>query len=101
MEEAPKITKGKAHLVNPLYDTPQTSLLLFQFEPVLSPSSTERLLNSMVQRAAIEGKEVYLIDGYFSASEGKELRRYSEIASFSRNSYGSAEAIEKGERPAR
>ncbi|MES2121583.1 MAG: hypothetical protein V4492_02255 [Chlamydiota bacterium] len=99
--EVPKITKGRADLMNPLYDTPQTSLLFFQFDPVPFPSSTTRLQNSAVKRASIEGKEVYLIDGFFTASESAELRNYSQNASFSRNSYGSAEAIEKGERPAR
>ncbi|HEY2810756.1 MAG TPA: hypothetical protein VGJ00_05155 [Rhabdochlamydiaceae bacterium] len=47
------------------------------------------------------GKDIYLIDGYFSDAEAKEMRAYCAQATFSRNSYGSPEAIEKGEQPAR
>lgn len=99
--EVPKIRKSATHLTNALYDTPQTSLLVFHFDPVASPSSDLRLQRSAIKHVSIEGKDVYIIDDFFTETEGEELRSYSKNATFSRNSYGSAEAIERGERPAR
>lgn len=100
-EEKPKIRKSKASLVSECYNTPSTSLLLFHFEPCRYVSTLDRFQNVKVQRADISGKNVYLIDGYFSKTEEEEMRNFSKTASFSRNSYGSEEAIEKGEKPAR
>lgn len=89
--------KTKCVLINPLYDTPKTSLLTFHFEP-LSPSSSK--FQCETDHLSIDGKDVYLFDSFFNKSEVKELQEFSETASFSRKSYGSLEAIQKGEKPA-
>lgn len=95
------IRKSKAILTDHYYNTPQTSTLMFHFEPQLNPSIEERLVKSRVEHISIEGKDLYLIDDFFSESEAKEVRAFSQKASFSRNSYGSPEAIAKGEKPAK
>ncbi len=99
--EAPKIKKSKSTLTNPHYDTPQTSPLIFHFEPDHFPSSEDRLRKIQIQHASIEGKSVYVFDDFFSQEEAQEIRAFSKNASFSRNSYGSPEAIKQGEAPAR
>lgn len=99
--EAPKIRKGATLLTNDLYNTPQTSLLVFHFEPLSTSSSNFRLQNCSVKHASVSGKDVYIFDDFFSEPEKQEMRNFSEKATFSRNSYGSAEAIERGEKPAR
>lgn len=85
-------------LTNPHYNTPKTSLLTFQFEPI---EDTSPIRSACIQHFSIEDKDIYLIDGFFSDSETQEVRSYFKQASFSRKSYGSPEAIEKGEQPAR
>lgn len=90
--------KSKATLLDEGYNTPQTSLLTFHFDP---QTNNERIKNSSVQHTSIEGKDIYIFDGLFSESETEEMRAFSKKTSFSRHSYGSAESIERGERPAR
>jgi hypothetical protein len=55
----------------------------------------------MIKRGLIEGKEIYILDDFFEKNEEEQLRDFSKKATFSRNSYGSPEAIESGEKPAR
>ena len=93
--------KTSLTLINPSYQTPKTSMLSFSFPPLPQPSSQKRLENCKVQYQSIDNKEIYLLDDFFSKEEGQIVQHYSENASFSRNSYGSPEAIAKGEVPAR
>lgn len=97
----PKPTKHSLSLLDDYYNTPSTSLLSFRFEPNLYASTAERLQQSIMQHASIEGKDVYTLDRFFTESEGKEMRTFAHKATFSRNSYGSPEAIERGELPAK
>jgi hypothetical protein len=95
------ITKSSLCLIDDCYRHPKTSTLIFRFEPQFLPSTEERLGNTELKHASIEGKEIYILDHFFLDSEEKEMRSFSETATFSRNSYGSPEAIERGETPAR
>lgn len=88
-------------LLNDKYKTPNTSLLLFHFEPFSFSSSEYRLKNCSLMHKEIEGKDIYLYDNFFSDIEGEEMCKYSREASFSRSSYASNESQEKGEEPAR
>lgn len=101
--ETPKIRKEKdsVTLLNEKYNTPNTSLLLFHFEPSSFTSSDLRLKESAIQRNTIDSKDLYVFDRFFTENEAKELRTYSRDASFSRSSYASHESREKGEIPAR
>lgn len=100
-EESPKIRKSHTTLINNVYATYNTSLLTFHFEPSVFSQTIERLRACSVGLTTIENKDVYVVDGFFSQDEKEEGRNYSLEASFSRNSYGSPEAIEKGEKPVR
>ncbi len=95
------VKKTSIVLTDNHYNTPGTSLVAFQFQPYWNASLEARIRQSLVEHTSLDSKDVYLIDGFFSSSEGQEIREYSARAAFSRNSYGSPEAIEKGERPAR
>jgi hypothetical protein len=88
-------------LIDDLYKNPGTSLLTFCFEPHLSDRSDIRLKNCRSQHATVEGKDLYIFDDYFEAAEADDLRRFSKTTTFSRHSYGSPEAIQTGEKPAR
>ncbi len=101
MTEEPKIKKDVLTLLDAHYQQPNTSLLIFRFEPHPFSSTESRLRGSAIKHASIEGKDLYLIDRFFQDAEGKEMQTFSQTASFSRNSYGSPEAIARGEKPAR
>lgn len=102
-EKAPEIRRDADSilLLNDRYKTPNTSLILFHFEPQPYASSEERLRNCSIEEASVEGKGIYLFDDFFLESESEELRAYTEQASFSRRSYASSESQESGEEPAR
>lgn len=93
--------KKKARLFNPIYDNQQTSLLCFVFEPDIAPAILHRFNQTQITYSAVGNKDVYLFDGFFSEQEAQSMRLYSSQASFSRYSYGSPEAIQEGELPAR
>lgn len=101
--ETPEIRKEKdsVTLLNERYNTPNTSLLLFHFEPKHYVSTDLRLKNCLVDRASIEGKDLYIFDDFFTENESTILRNYSRDATFSRSSYACQESREKGEEPAR
>lgn len=93
--------KDSVTLLNERYNTPNTSLLLFHFEPSLYQSSEERLKECSIKQSTIEGKHLYIYDNFFLENESEAIRTYSRNASFSRSSYASDESREKGEEPAR
>src|SRR5579862_1559146 len=97
----PKIKKDTVTLIDNYYTHPNTSPLIFRFESEPFTSSDSRLRRSSIKHASIEGKDLYIFDDFFRNIEGEEMQHFSKEASFSRNSYGSSEAIEKGEKPAR
>ena len=98
--QKPIITKDTLSLLDDYYAHPSTSTLIFRFTPHPFVSTENRLSGSRIQRASIGGKDLYLVDGFFSSVEQEQMEIYSQRASFSRNSYGSPEAIQKGEKPA-
>lgn len=100
--ETPKIRKEKDSviLLNERYNTPNTSLILFHFEPHPYASSEVRLKECTLKRTPIEGKDLYVFDDLFQDRESDELRSYSRKATFSRSSYANQESRE-GEEPAR
>lgn len=94
------IVKETVPLLDPYYEHPNTSLLTFRFEPDRSADTEARLQRTSIRRASIAGKDLYVFDGFLEQAEREDLRLFSLNGSFSRNSYGSSEAIEQGERPA-
>lgn len=99
--EKPNIKKTTAPLLDNIYTHPNTSPLTFQFESQLFTSSDSRLQSASIKRAVIGEKDLYIFDDFFLPSEREEMQYFSKSASFSRDSYGSPEAIENGEKPAR
>lgn len=99
--ENASISKTTTILLNDYYKTPHTSLLVFHFDPKSYPSSETRLKNSTVQRHAIENQDVYVIRGFFTPEEARELTTFSSQATFSRTSYAHVESKDKGEEPAK
>jgi len=100
MDTKPQVTKDVLTLIDDCYMHPNTSPLIFRFEPQNFSELDVRLKNASVKHGSIAGKDLYILDDFFVASEGEEMRNYSQNASFSRQSYGSPEAIAKGEKPA-
>lgn len=94
------LTKKNTILLDEIYAHPNTSTLLFEFGSKSIAATEERLRSAAIQHGLIDGKDLYIIDGFFSAAEGKEMEDFSATASFSRYSYGSPQAIERGEKPA-
>lgn len=103
MSENPEIRKDNDSIIltNERYNTPNTSLLLFHFEPHLYASTDLRLKNCSKQHLSVEGKDLYIVDDFFLQSESTDMRTYSRNATFSRSSYACQESREKGEEPAR
>ncbi len=95
-----KIRKASTHLLNPYYNTPKTCLLTFHFDPCYFLSIKDRLQKAEIIHMDIEGKDLYVIEDFFSSEEAEEMRTFSKQATFSIHSYGSQEAIEQGEKPA-
>ncbi|HSX03435.1 MAG TPA: hypothetical protein VLG76_01765 [Rhabdochlamydiaceae bacterium] len=100
LENNPKIKKGVTTLLDDFYNTPRTSLIFFHFEPHPFQSADLRMQNCAIKHASLDGKDLYILDGFFEKSEGEAMQAFSKKATFSRNSYGSPEAIERGEKPA-
>lgn len=101
--ESPKIRKENDSIIllNERYNNPNTSLLLFHFEPQKYISSDLRLKGCSIKHSSVESKDIYMLDDFFMASESQVMRDYSRNATFSRSSYASNESREKGEVPAR
>lgn len=101
--ETAKMRKEKQSLklLNERYRTPNTSLILFHFEPHAYASSATRLKACSIEQSSLKGKQIYIFDHFFSEDESAGLRLYSKNASFSRNSYACTESKQKGEEPAR
>lgn len=100
-EENPRVKKDTTVLLNERYRTPNTSMLIFHFEPYLYASTESKLADSSIKHIAINSKDVYVIDNFLSDEESEALRSYSKNATFSRHSYASSESREKGEDPAK
>ena len=98
--EFQKIRKDKTVLVGDYFDSPQTSLLLFHFEPNDFNSSFNRIKTCSINHASIENKDIYVFDGLFNEGEREELRDFFGKAVYNKTSYGNTESIEKGEKPA-
>lgn len=99
-DKEPEIGKSSTVLLNSLFDTPKTSLLLFQFQPHLYESSISRLKSCSLKKHTMEDKSIYFFDDFFTLKEGKELQDFSQTTTFSRKSFGSLEGMERGEKPA-
>lgn len=98
--EQQRIKKNKTILTNDYYKSPLTSLLIFQFEPHKFESSQLRMKKCLAAHASVENKDLYLFDQFFEHAGKDELRNFFGNATYSRGSYGTAESMEKGEKPA-
>jgi len=98
--ENPKIRKDSAVLMSDRYKTPNTSMLIFHYDPHLFNSIESKLQKATIQHEAIEGKDIYIFDDFFSKNESQDFLHYSKNAKFSRQSYASNESRDKGENPA-
>lgn len=94
------ITKDTATLTDDTYKHPGTSTLIFHFTPNACVATFEKIKKGSLLHTTIDGKDLYVIDNFFSIEEQKELNTFSSSATFSMNSYGSMEAIAQGEKPA-
>ena len=95
----PKVTKEATSLVNLNYNHPRTILTKFRFEPEVSESSDLRLRKSLINKRSVEGKDIYLIDDFFSKDEGQEMRNFYERADFEVPVFSSRSSQEKNEKP--
>jgi hypothetical protein len=83
------------------YQNPKTSLLYFSFDPINNQDIEKNLQESFLQRVLISDKVIYSIDDFYLSEDAVSLQKFSENATFSRNSYGSIEGIQDGEKPAK
>lgn len=98
--EIPLIKKDTFTLTNERFNTAKTSMLAFHFEPQPLASPEARLKKCELQQLSVEGRDIHIFDHYFNADEDREMREYSQHATFSRTSYASHESREEGEEPA-
>jgi len=68
------IEKDKTVLTHANYQDRQSILTTFRFKPCLSESSIERLNQASKKHISIEGKDLYVLDGFFLDLEGDEMR---------------------------
>lgn len=99
--EVADVRKDKATIINPRYDNPKTSPLIFHFEPHPFKSPELRIKDCSLNYTSIEGKDLYIIDDYFLDDEAKELLDFSKNSAFSRYIYADNDSKAKGEEPAR
>lgn len=93
--------KEKTTLLDDLYDTAKTSLVVFRFPASSHPSTQERIQRSKIELTTIDGQDLYVVDDFFTKEEGSLMRSFVQSSTFSKSSYGSSSAVEKGERPAK
>jgi hypothetical protein len=96
-----QIKKHKTILLDEEYNHPKTSCLVFSFEAEKVASTALKLLQAQSLHLELSSKSLYIIDKFFQRKPTEQLRSFFASASFSRSSYGSAEAILQGERPAK
>jgi hypothetical protein len=101
MQTQPSLIKEMTSLIDETYSHFGTSLLTFRFPPFSCPQTLEKIQKATILHTDIDGKDLYVIDHFFSLEEKQELDDFSSKATFSINSYGSKEAIDLGETPAR
>lgn len=100
MNHLPDITKDQAPLLDSTYDHRGTSTMIFRFTPKKCNQTEEKLKKAELYHHRIENKVLFVIDHFFTEEERNDLWGFSQRATFSRDSYGSAEAIALGEKPA-
>lgn len=93
-----RIKKEKSVLIGNYYNTPQTSLVIFHFEPGLD-AENKKLEACTIRHASIENKDLYIFDHYFQKDACVETREYFENASYSRYSYSTGDSEKSGEQP--
>ena len=71
--EPQKIKKDKTVLISDYYDSPQTSLLFFHFEPHNFQSSNERIKGVEVNHLSIDNKDLYTFDKFFQKQESRRF----------------------------
>lgn len=97
----PKVRKDTTLLLDHgTYHTANTSLLTFHFEPHCHAPSLCRLKQTTTYHSCIDNKDLYILDHFFIPPEDEELRHFSQHAPFSLPSYGSSQAVARGEKPA-
>lgn len=74
--EPQKIKREKTILTSDYYQSPQTSLLIFKFEPNDFKSSSDRIKACSINHASIENKDFYIFDEFFQ----KKSRANSETS---------------------
>lgn len=94
------LSRQNSILLNQNYNNPKTSLLTFQFNPEDTSDTKQRLIQGAISHHDIDGGDLYLIDDFFSEEEKLALRQFSSSTTYSKFSYGSSDAIERGEKPA-
>ncbi len=99
--ETAKLRKATALIAADRYKTAKTIPTVFHFEPCLFETAGRRMQTVEIKHASIDGKDIYLLDNFFSAQETSAMQTFSQQAAFSRDIFGSAESIGKGQRPAR
>ena len=98
--ETQKLKKDRTILVSDYYNTPQTSTLIFHFEPHRFASSDEKMKQCSVTHACIEDKELYVFDHYFDEEQQESTRAFLEKLTYSRTTYSSLDSKQRGEKAA-
>ncbi|WP_068470238.1 hypothetical protein [Candidatus Protochlamydia phocaeensis] len=91
----------QAVLANELFNNANTNMLIFHFQPHPFPAIKEKLQESSVQHAAIEERDIYILDDFFAYQTSQDLRTFTEQAEFSKRTFASYTSREGGEEPAR
>ncbi len=96
-----KLKKERTIVTDDRYKDPKTIPLIFRFESHLFEDSLLRIKNWSLVHHQIDGKDLYLIDGFFTDKEAAAMREFSKNASFSREIFASSDSIKMGQKPTR
>ncbi len=81
------------------YKDPKSIPLVFRFCPEFLGDIHHRMEKCSIQNISIEGKDLYLIDRFFTPNEAQEMRQFSNTATFSREIFASSDSKQGGQKP--
>jgi len=91
----PLFHTGKAVLTESSYDAHESILTTFHFKPGLFESTERRLKEAHKLHLIIEGKDLYVLDNFFSEEEEKMMRQISQSLDLEVPVFGATKSLGK------
>ena len=90
------IEKESIKVLADAYKTPNTIPLAFSFQFL-----HDLVRSRQIESHSLDGKDLFIINDFFTEDEGRELREFSTTAAFSQKIYGNEMSSSYGEAPAK